>query len=137
MGRKETIMYCFRLNINNPDHLALHKILRDVDDKEHTTKSSYIIEALKNHGDELMTADDVSKQGGYVTKQYVDELGNEIYRKLEGEIKRELFNTIISLTAGNGSRDAPVERKKVEEVPSEQGKREADEALRDLTKLWS
>ena len=36
MGRKETIMYCFRLNINNPDHLALHKILRDIDDKEHT-----------------------------------------------------------------------------------------------------
>ena len=33
MGRKETIMYCFRLNINNPDHLALHKILRDIDDK--------------------------------------------------------------------------------------------------------
>ena len=141
MGRKETIMYCFRLNINNPDHLALHKILRDIDDKEHTTKSSYIIEVLKKqllyNGDELMTADDVSKQGGYVTKQYVDELGNEIYRKLESEIKRELFNTIISLTAGNGKRDAPVERAKVEEVPSEQGKKEADEALRDLTKLWS
>ena len=134
-------MYCFRLNINKPDHLALHKILRDVDDTEHTTKSNYIIEMLKrqilyNGGDEL-NADEVSKQGGYATKKYVDDSCDEIYKKLESDMRRELFNTIISLTAGKGNCEVQAPKKQLEEEPSEQGKKEANEVLSDLTKLWS
>ena len=79
MARDDSIMHAFRLNINNPDHLKIHKILRDLDLSIYKSKSSFIVEILKVHllgnGENVpLSNSDVAQQGGYVTKEYVDHL---------------------------------------------------------------
>ncbi|SNU09888.1 hypothetical protein SAMN06297422_13423 [Lachnospiraceae bacterium] len=83
MSSDDSIMHAFRLNINNPDHLKIHKILRDLDLSIYKSKSNFIVEILKTHllgdGEYVPLSDsDVAKQGGYVTKEYVDNLKESI-----------------------------------------------------------
>ena len=47
MSSDESIHYGFRLNINNPEHLAIHKILRDLNPEIYRNKSNFIIDILK------------------------------------------------------------------------------------------
>lgn len=107
MSRDDSILYSFRLNINNPEHLKLHKILRDLDTSIYKSKSNFIIEILKNYliygeNSTLFCHDEVAEQGGYVTKEYVDNLKVDIRQELEKEIKQELFNMVVTALTGAG-----------------------------------
>ena len=114
MARDDSILHCFRLNINNPDQLKIHKILRDLDTSVYKSKSNFIIGILKNYlidGDNTvpLSDSDVAQQGGYVTKEYVDNLKADIRKELEAEIRQELFNMVISAMSGAVPSTKPIE----------------------------
>ena len=142
MSSDDSIMHAFRLNINNPDHLKIHKILRDLDLSIYKSKSNFIVEILKTHllgdGEYVPLSDsDVAKQGGYVTKEYVDNLKASIREELEAEIKQELFSMVITAMTGVG-RAGKIDYVKPDEK-SELSKTndETDKLMKELNNMWS
>ncbi|SEQ71317.1 hypothetical protein SAMN02910369_02299 [Lachnospiraceae bacterium NE2001] len=142
MSRDDSILYSFRLNINNPEHLKLHKILRDLDTSIYKSKSNFIIEILKNYllygeNSNLFCYDEVAEQGGYVTKEYVDNLKASIREELEVEIKQELFNMVITAMTGVG-RAGKIDYANPDDK-SELSKTndETDKLMKELNNMWS
>ena len=142
MSRDDSILYSFRLNINNPEHLKLHKILRDLDTSIYKSKSNFIIEILKNYllygeNSNLFCYDEVAEQGGYVTKEYVDNLKASIREELEVEIKQELFNMVITAMTGVGRAGKidyanPDDKSKLSKTNDE-----TDKLMKELNNMWS
>ena len=145
MASDESIHYGFRLNINNPEHLAIHKILRDLNPDIYQSKSKFIIDVLKktllDTDIDLLTGEgskEIKKQGGYVTKEYVDKQREILKKELEAEIRQELFSMVITtLKSGGGNFNNICFSSQVNESPTEKGKKEAEQALDELTDLWS
>ena len=142
MSRDDSILYSFRLNINNPEHLKLHKILRDLDTSVYKSKSNFIIEILKNfllygENSNLFCHDEVAEQGGYVTREYVDNLKASIREELEAEIKQELFSMVITAMTGVG-RAGKIDYEKPDDK-SELSKTndETDKLMKELNNMWS
>jgi hypothetical protein len=135
-------MHAFRLNINNPDHLKIHKILRDLDLSIYKSKSSFIVEILKAHllgdGEYVPLSDsDVAQQGGYVTKEYVDNLKADIRKELENEIRQELFNMVISAISGVGQAVKMEQTQSVKKNDTGVNDEETDKLMEELTNRWS
>ncbi len=142
MARDDSIMHAFRLNINNPDHLKIHKILRDLDLSIYKSKSSFIVEILKAHllgdGEYVPLSDsDVAQQGGYVTKEYVDNLKADIRKELENEIRQELFNMVISAISGVGQAVKMEQTQSVKKNDTGVNDEETDKLMEELTNRWS
>lgn len=142
MARDDSIMHAFRLNINNPDHLKIHKILRDLDLSIYKSKSSFIVEILKAHllgdGEYVPLSDsDVAQQGGYVTKEYVDNLKADIRKELEAEIRQELFNMVISAMSG-AVRTVNIEQtQSVKKNDTDMNDEEKNKLMEELNSRWS
>jgi hypothetical protein len=135
-------MHAFRLNINNSDHLKIHKILRDLDLSIYKSKSSFIVEILKAHllgdGEYVPLSDsDVAQQGGYVTKEYVDNLKADIRKELENEIRQELFNMVISAISGVGQAVKMEQTQSVKKNDTGVNDEETDKLMEELTNRWS
>ena len=148
MGGRESIHYGFRLNINNPRHLEIHKILRDLNPEVYKSKSSFIIEALENQllneDKKKITqsgAEQLDQQGGYATVGYVDDsvdkLREVIRKELEAEIKQELFSMFIAATRGatNITINQPIQEDTTKKA-SAQDEQEAAKVLNELTDSW-
>ena len=142
MARDDSILHCFRLNINNPDQLKIHKILRDLDTSVYKSKSNFIIGILKNYlidGDNTvpLSDSDVAQQGGYVTKEYVDNLKADIRKELEAEIRQELFNMVISAMSG-AVRTVNIEQtQSVKKKDTNMNDDEKSKLMEELNSRWS
>ncbi len=143
MANEDSVLYGFRLNINNPDHLKIHRILRDLDISIYKSKSNFIIGILKNYllegGKDVPLSDtEVAEQGGYVTKEYVDNMKDEIRKSLEKEIRQELFDMVLAATAGVG-RTVMVEKSQTYEIKDDTDKddEENEKLMQELTSRWS
>ena len=142
MARDDSILHCFRLNINNPDQLKIHKILRDLDTSVYKSKSNFIIGILKNYlidGDNTvpLSDSDVAQQGGYVTKEYVDNLKADIRKELEAEIRQELFNMVISAMS-RAVRTVNIEQtQSVKKNDTDMNDEEKNKLMEELNSRWS
>ncbi len=142
MSRDDSILYSFRLNINNPEHLKLHKILRDLDTSIYKSKSNFIIEILKNYliygeNSNLFCHDEVAEQGGYVTREYVDNLKTDIKQELEKEMKQDLFNMVIAAMTGVGRAGKIEYAKPDDKIESGKDKDETEKLMKELNNMWS
>lgn len=133
-----SILYSFRLNISNPRQLALHKILRDLDTKIYKSKSNYIIDILSRvllDGEESFE-ESIERQGGYVTKEYVDGIEEKIRKDLDEELNQKLFNMVISATAGVRAISVP-ENEKTKQSKDNNESEEEQKLLSDLNSRWT
>ena len=133
-----SILYSFRLNISNPRQLALHKILRDLDTKIYKSKSNYIIDILSRvllDGEESFE-ESIERQGGYVTKEYVDGIEEKIRKDLDEELNQKLFNMVISATAGVRAVSVP-ESEKTKQSKDNDESEEEQKLLSDLNSRWT
>lgn len=133
-----SILYSFRLNISNPRQLALHKILRDLDTKIYKSKSNYIIDILSRvllDGEESFE-ESIERQGGYVTKEYVDGIEEKIRKDLDEELNQKLFNMVISATAGVRAISVP-ESEKTKQSKNNDESEEEQKLLSDLNSRWT
>lgn len=142
MARKESIHYGFRLNINNPKQLKIHKVLRDLDPDLYRTKSDYIVEALEFYSDNeaIIKSDDLSRvkrEGGYATVEFVNQMKRQIRDELEAEIKQELFAMFVAATGNSEKYSKSDNIEKKENRVSDKDNQEVKQVLNDLTDLWS
>ncbi len=142
MARKESIHYGFRLNINNPKQLKIHKVLRDLDPDLYRTKSDYIVEALEFYSDNeaIIKSDDLSRvkrEGGYATVEFVNQMKRQIRDELEAEIKQELFAMFVAAIGNSEKNSKSDNAEKKENRVSDKDNQEVKQVLNELTDLWS
>lgn len=81
MSKEDGNQHSFRLNLNNPNHLLIHKTLNDLNKDIHKSKSNFIINALlkyiNGYSEEELTnsaAEQRAKKEGYVTRKEIEDI---------------------------------------------------------------
>lgn len=135
----DTIQYCMRLNLNNPEHLEVHNVLQGLNRTIHKSQNNYMISALLNNirnspDEELLTDAAIAKQkkGRYVTKRELEEATT----KLRTDVMSELVLIMCSVLSKNSENSVvEVTRKQVNE--KETNNLEDDETLKSIALGWS
>lgn len=141
-NKDDLVQYCIRLNLNNPEHLEVHKILQGLNKDVHKSQNNFIIQSVLRNAkcysiDEMMTdaAREQADNGRFVTQ-------GEFKRNIElikTEIARDVFSQLCaSLVRGNSVIDGKPENKfnsSYQDSNTEDG--EADTTLEDLSKMWA
>lgn len=141
-NRDDMVQYCIRLNLNNPEHLEVHRILQGLNKEVHKSQNNFIIQSVLRNAkcysiDEMMTdaAKEEANSGKFVTH---GELERNI-GLIKTEIARDVFSQLCaSLAKGSSVID---EKKENEFNSSYQDNKtedsETDTTLEDLSKMWA
>lgn len=145
MNRNDSVQHSFRLNLRNPDHLLVHETLLDLDVEIHRSKSAFITEALvmkiKGEGKDNLTnagRETARTIDGNVTRR---ELEEEL-KKLEGRVTRSVSTQLVgmllsAIATSRGMPDRGSEEAREDAFAAEADRKGADEALRELSGIWS
>lgn len=145
MNRNDSVQYSFRLNLRNPDHLLVHETLLDLDVEIHRSKSAFIaetlVERIKDVGKENLTAagrEAARAMDGSVTRR---ELEEEL-KKLEGRVTQSVSTQLVgmllsAIATTRGMPDRVAEEAREDAFAAEADRKGADEALRELSGVWS
>ena len=148
MDRNNTIQYCFRLNLKNPDHLLIHETLMDLNLDIHKSKSLFIVESLLNTIKGCRRPDQLTKSGKsvydsrqeYVTRGEIDEMKLVLEKDITREVSRDLMSVLLSaLSSGNIKLPKAAEDKSngSDQVISDKDRKETEAALSELSGMWS
>lgn len=135
-NKYDVVQYCLRLNLNNPEHLEVHKILQNLNKDVHKSQTAFIISAIleraKQYSDDelLIDAAAIKKQKEkFITKEEFEESRDE----LKKELLKEITALLISSISNNGV-NFPANTKRIEDIEEESS---VDETLMDLSKQWA
>lgn len=94
--------YCFRLNLDNPDHLRVYRVLEDLNLNIHRSISNFVVKALlsyiKGNDASMMTnkgKDEADKNNGYVSKKELDGIKKQIRDEVLGDVINIISNTAL------------------------------------------
>lgn len=135
----DTIQYCMRLNLNNPEHLEVHNVLQGLNRTIHKSQNNYMIKALlysiRNSADEELLTDAAikeQKKGKYVTKKELE----DATIKLRTDMMSEMVTIMCNVMSRNSENPViEVTRKQVKE--KETNDPEDDETLKSIALGWS
>lgn len=138
-NKYDVVQYCLRLNLNNPEHLEVHKILQNLNKDVHKSQTAFIIKAIlemaaKFDDEELLSeAAALKKQKEkFITKAEFEECKEELRKEMLQEITALLISSIakngvsVNTTPNNVSSDDD------EEIETD-----VDETLIGLSKSWA
>lgn len=142
MAKDNLLYYSFRLNVNNPQHVKINNVLKDLD-PEYKSKNQFIVDAaefyIDHMGEENITVSGAERKAarkGYVTRVEYDEMKE----RLKQEVMTEARNEVIRLLGGMlaGSRFNGVNVIQQTEKPSQVSEEIIeDEVLEELAGSWS
>lgn len=142
MAKDNLLYYSFRLNVNNPQHVKINNVLKDLD-PEYKSKNQFLVDAaefyIDHMGEENITVSGAERKAarkGYVTRVEYDEMKE----RLRQEVMTEARNEVIRLLGGMlaGSRLNGVNAIQQSEKPSQVSEEIIeDEVLEGLAGSWS
>ena len=142
MAKDNLLYYSFRLNVNNPQHVKINNVLKDLD-PEYKSKNQFLVDAaefyIDHMGEENITVSGAERKAarkGYVTRAEYDEMKE----RLKQEVMTEARNEVIRLLGGMlaGSRLNGVNVIQQTEKPSQVSEEIIeDEVLEELAGSWS
>lgn len=90
--------YCFRISLDNPEHLRVYRTLEDLNLNIHKSISSFVVKALlayiKSADDSELTNTGMAekdRQEVIITKEYIDKIKNEIRIDVLKEVARMIM----------------------------------------------
>lgn len=108
------IQYSFRLNLNYPEHLMIHKALMNLDENLYRSKSTFIIDALDKYvkGVSPEVLIEALSDRNYITRaefeEMQDQMKEQIIKLVTKSVVREVTKNMSSLFAAAFSDDDPV-----------------------------
>lgn len=108
------IQYSFRLNLNYPEHLMIHKALMNLDDNLYRSKSTFIIDALDKYvkGISPEVLIEALSDRDYITRAEFEELQNkmkeQIISTVTKSVTREVTKNMSSVFAAAFTTDDSV-----------------------------
>lgn len=149
MSKDDSVQYCFRLNLKNPDHLLVHETLMDLNLDIHKSKSLFIIESIIKNIKGIRSPDQLTKSGKslydskleYVTRGEIDEMKLVLEKDITREVSKDIMSVLLSaLSSGNIKLTATVDSSDgaagSQEI-SEKDRKETEAALSELSGMWS
>lgn len=104
MDRNDTVQYCFRLNLRNPDHLLVHRTLMNLDLELYKSKSTFIIDSLvkyiKGITPEVLIGDFRDKD--FVTRTELEELKENMKKSVTEDVTKNMYSILVTALT-NGS----------------------------------
>ena len=145
MNRNDSVQYSFRLNLRNPDHLLVHETLLDLDVEIHKSRSAFIAETLvgriKDAGKENLTVagrEDMKNGNGNVTRIELEEELQRLEGKVTQSVSAQLMGLLLSAIAtSRGMPSLSMPDGRDEGIMAESDRKGAEEALRELSGVWS
>ena len=107
---ENTIQYSFRLNLSVPEHVMIHKALKNLDESLYKTKSAFIIDALDKYvkGVSPEALIDALSEKDYVTRDEFEDLKEDMIRLVTRNVTREVTKNMSSIFASAFSADNSV-----------------------------
>lgn len=140
-SRDDEMKYCLRLNLTIPEHLEIHKTLRNLNPELYRSINQFMIAALssfihKADQTELLTDEALREKLGkeLVTKSELENVAG----KIKEEVTREILTYVLSSVMKNNTPVVIPEQTNSmsREVPKEPEPME-DETLAELAGMWS
>ena len=104
MDRNDTVQYCFRLNLRNPDHLLVHRTLMNLDLELYKSKSTFVIDALvkyiKGVTPEMLVGDFRDKD--YVTRTELEKMKEEMTKNITESVTRNMYSILVTALTNGG-----------------------------------
>ena len=157
MHRNDTVQFCYRLNLKNPDHLMIYQTLKDLNLDIHKSIASFTIECLRRcisgtAPDELTNAGKkaAEEMSVYVTSEDLEKFRQEMIHEVRESIMKDIMGLLFrEVSGGNRGGDIRGMPESVQETnrgelteglqkESNSGQdSETEQALSELTDLWS
>ena len=149
MSKDDSVQYCFRLNLKNPDHLLVHETLMDLNLDIHKSKSLFIIESIIKNIKGTRSPDQLTKSGKtlydarleYVTRGEIDEMKLVLEKDITREVSKDIMSVLLSaLSSGNIKFPAAEDTSNGavgSQGISEKDRKETEAALSELSGMWS
>lgn len=149
MNRNDTVQLSYRLNLKNPDHLLVYRTLRDLNPEIHKSMSSFaidcMIQVITGTAPEQLTLkgkEEAEDKNESDIKNELNRLRDEVHslkdsiaREVMNQVMQEILKSILSPAAFNipkADLSVPVENE-----PTHSLDEQTEQALSDLTDLWS
>lgn len=102
--RDSIVHYSLRLNLKNPRHLEIYKILKHLNQEMNKTQNQLFIAALEFYVDNVGKANlvelDKIKSNEYVTKDDIEEIKEELHASVITEARNEVIRLLGGVVAG-------------------------------------
>ena len=102
--RDSIVHYSLRLNLKNPRHLEIHKILKHLNQEMNKTQNQLFIAALEFYVDNVGKANlvelDKMKSNEYVTRDDIEEIKEELHASVITEARNEVIRLLGGVVAG-------------------------------------
>lgn len=137
MAKTDVIRYTLRLNLNNPEHLAVHEALRNLNTDIYKSQNGFMVEAICRYikGDGGSAAEQNKMDAEETKKEY-----EELEKRVTDRVMKEMMAFLFSVLVGRRQpmkMTAPFPAEAVPEREEEEKKEEYDETLADLVDQWS
>lgn len=123
----------FRLNIDNPQHMKIAKVINNLNPEIYKSKNKYIADALEffidNYGSDAFTLNKAVEENSFIKKKDFNEMRIKIEEKAVTAARNEVIRLLggIVMNSGNATRITAQE---------DETEHQADETLRDLVSDW-
>lgn len=132
-----------RLNMHNPDHVAINSVIQNLDPKVFKSKNQFILDACKfyidNYGKESFIAKKKEKERAeYIKAEDIEKIKAEVIGAAMTEAKAEVIRLLGGVIAGMKENQPVVTREAVVKAEETEQSNSVmnDEAVADLAMGW-
>lgn len=95
MARKQYEQFCLRFSLDNPEHVKVLRIFKNLDRELYHSKTQFVMEALESYVRELSTGKKETEPQDPMKEYATLEDLEEMKKKLREEIRTELYQELI------------------------------------------
>ncbi len=104
MAKDNLITNTFRLNMNNPTHVKINNVLKNLNPKIYKSRNQFLIDAavffIEHYGDESFMERKEDEVIHFVTQDELEVIKKEMIQNAMTEARREVIHLLGDLIAG-------------------------------------
>ena len=107
MAKDNLLYYSFRLNVNNPQHVKVNNVLKDLD-PGYKSRNQFLVDAAEYYidhmGEENITISGAERKAarkGFVTRAEFDEMKERLRQDVMTEARNEVIRLLGGMLAGS------------------------------------
>lgn len=131
MAKDNLITNSFRLNMNNPTHVKINNVLKNLNPKIYKSRNQFLIDAavffIEHYGDESFMECKEVEEIHFVTQDELEVIKKEMIQNAMTEARREVIRLLGGVIAGAKSVNQEANNNIISSVPLQQD----DEVISD------
>jgi len=104
MAKDNLITNTFRLNMNNPTHVKINNVLKNLNPKIYKSRNQFLIDAavffIEHYGDESFMERKEDEEIHFVTQDELEVIKKEMIQNAMTEARREVIHLLGGVIAG-------------------------------------